>query len=71
MGAYKVLVTFATKKDMDEALRIGLELLLNHFKEVKPWVKEELCQTRRTCMECYGIPPHAWSKENIMKIVEV
>lgn len=35
MRAYKALVTFDSKKSMEEALSTLRELLLNHFKELR------------------------------------
>ena len=71
MGAFKALVTFETKEDREEAMKSGMELLLQHFAEVRCWCEEEWCQTRRTWIECYGIPLHAWSKGNLKKVAEV
>ena len=34
-GAYKALVTFETKEDREEAINSRMELLLNHFAEVR------------------------------------
>ena len=39
VGAFKALITFETKEDMEEAMGSGLDLLLNHFDEVKPWTE--------------------------------
>ena len=72
MEAHKTLVTFDSKESMDEALSTRRELLLtNHFKDVRQWSENEWCQMRRTWIECYGIPAHAWNKESIQKIGEV
>ena len=30
-----------------------------------------ICQTRRVWIECWGLPIHGWSEENISKIGEV
>ena len=70
MGACKTLVTFDLKDSLEEALAIGMDLLLTYFQDVGKWNKYVWCQTRRIWLECYGIPPHAWTKENIMKIGE-
>ena len=32
---------------------------------------EEICQTRRVWIECWGLPIHAWSEINLSKIKEV
>ena len=51
MGAYKTVMTFETKNDMEEAL--ASDYLLNHFEEVRKWSMEECSQTRRVCVECF------------------
>ena len=71
MGAYKALVTFDSRESLEEALATAKDLLLNHFKEVRKWTDEELCQTRKVCLECYGIPPDAWNAEIIKNIGKV
>ena len=38
MGAYKTLITFETKEDMEDAL--GSDFLLNYFKEIRRWSEE-------------------------------
>ena len=71
LGAYKALVTFTTKKDMGEEMTYTKVLLLNYFAEVRPWIEEKWCQIRRTWIECYWVPPYAWSTNNLKKIIEV
>ena len=71
MGTYKALVTLATKEDREEVITSRMDLLLNYFGEVRPWTEEEWCQKRRTWVECYGLPLHTGSGENIKKIDEV
>ena len=51
--AYKILVTFATKEDREEAIGLGRDLLLSYFAEVRLWFENEWCQTMRTWIQCY------------------
>ena len=71
MGSYKVLITFLTEVDMEEVLAIGSTFLGQFFKEVKRWSSDEVCQTRRTWVECIGVPLQAWSQANLKKIGEI
>ena len=41
MGAYKALVTFASKEDREEALNAYMDMLQKYFQEVRPWSKDE------------------------------
>ena len=41
MGPYKVLISFNMKKDMEKALSLGMELLLNFFDKVRRWEEME------------------------------
>ena len=70
MGAYKTLITFLSKVDMEETLKEGGNLLEEYFVEIRMWSAEEIHQTRRVWVECFGIPLQAWSKENLIRIVE-
>ena len=68
MGAYKTLITFETKEDVEDAL--GSDFLLNYFEGIRRCSEDEFCQTRRVWIECFGLPPHAWSASNLRKIGE-
>ncbi|MED6188354.1 hypothetical protein PIB30_085154 [Stylosanthes scabra] len=69
MGSMKMLITFDTKQNMEEALNSCF--LLNQFLEVRRWTKDETNRLRRCWIEVIGVPIHGWSKENMMKIGEV
>ena len=71
MGGYKAIVTFVIVEDKEEAMKSMQDLLLKHFNKVRSWSEEEWCQTHKTWVECYGLTLHAWSNENIKKVVEV
>lgn len=59
MGSYKVLITFQSIKDMEDMLLMDNMVLLNQLEDIRKWTQEEFCRTRRTWVECFGIPPHA------------
>ena len=71
MGAYKALITFASKEDMDDTMKEEGSVLREYFDELRIWTNEEICQTRRVRIECFGMPIHAWSSENLKKIAEL
>lgn len=58
MGAYKALLTFEAKEDIEATMKDGID-----FEEVRPWCEQEWRQIRKTQIECYGVPLHAWLKE--------
>ena len=68
IGAYKTLVTFESKEMMEKCLIEDKHRLIKFCDEVREWSMEEVCQTRRVCVECYGVPLHAWSVENFKRI---
>ena len=70
LGAYKALIVFESKQSMEEQLSKCNQELSKFFEDVRIWCEEEWCQTRRVWIECFGIPIHAWSNENIKKIGE-
>ena len=70
LGAYKVLVTLASKEDKDQILKEEGGPLRDSFVEIRDWTIEETCQTRRVWVECFGIPPHAWTLHNFRNIAE-
>ena len=70
IGLFKSLITFHNKQGMLQALEGEDNILGGIFDEVRPWTSEEVCQTRRVWIECFGIPLHAWSLENLKKIGE-
>ena len=53
---------------MEEILNQRRECILNHFANICSWSKEEACQTRRVSIECFGLPLHAWSFDNLREI---
>ena len=71
MGAYKVLITFPSKEDMEETVKERGNILSEYFEELRVWTEEEVCQTRRLWVECLGMPLQAWSDENLRKIAAV
>lgn len=47
MGAFKALITFEIVEDMEEALAFNMELLHNHFAEIRRWlVKRDVTPER-------------------------
>ena len=40
------------------------------FNEIHPWYCGELLDDRLVWLECYGIPPLLWCKENLKTIGE-
>ena len=69
MGAYKVLITFPSKEDMEETMKERGNLLSEYFDKLRVWSEEEVCQTRTVVwVECLGMPLQAWSAENFRKI---
>lgn len=42
MGAYKTLVTFASKEEMEDILAMGDDVSCDHFDEIWLWSIEEV-----------------------------
>ena len=53
---------------MEEALKEHSNVLCRYFEEVRPWSLEEVCQTWKMWVECFGLPLQAWSLDNLRKI---
>ena len=70
MGAYKALISFSSTEPMKDALENKSNILKEHFEDLKIWSKEDLCQTYRVWVECFDIPPHAWSISTTKKICD-
>lgn len=70
LGAYRALVTFESPGKANEAMSKEREVLGKFFAEFRMWSDEDWSQTRRIWLECYGVPPHAWSYDNIKRIGE-
>ena len=70
MGAYKVLLTFNSIKNKDDFLGRDESTLRGYFAEVRNWTMKEVCQTRCTWVECFGVPIHGWCEENFRRIAE-
>ena len=70
LGAYKTIITFETQQSALEALSKNRGALDKYLDDIRAWSEEEWSQTRRVCIECYRIPSHACSVENISKIGE-
>ena len=69
MEDYKALIMFPTEEDMGGNLT-EMGNLCEYFEEVRPWITEEACHTKRVWMECYDLPIHGWSMDNLRKIAE-
>ena len=70
MSTFIALITFESKEAMEEALHRDLNWLLSFFNEVRPWSFSEGWQPRKVWIECIGLPPFAWSFDNLSKIGE-
>ena len=68
MAPYETLITFYTKEDMEASLTLGADFMMNYFSTVRQWFDDVQCKTRTVWEECFGLPPHAWSKDNLKKI---
>ena len=60
MGKFKFLVTLAPKEDMHETLSVGKDILDFVFDDIRVWTPEELGETRRVWINCYGTPLHGY-----------
>ncbi|MED6208833.1 hypothetical protein PIB30_048864 [Stylosanthes scabra] len=69
MGSMKLLMTFDTVANMEEAEKSCY--LFNHFIEVRRRTTGEVNRVRRKWLEVTGLPAHGWMQENMMKIGEV
>ena len=56
MGSYKTLITFSSKAEMEDVLKERRDVLQRYFEEIRPWTIVEVSQTRRTWVECFGLP---------------
>ena len=70
MGAYKILITFNSERQRDEVLRQDEPILREYGADLRNWTMEEVCQTRRTWVECFGVPLHGWCEDNFRRIAE-
>lgn len=59
LGAYKALITFASREERDKIVKEEGGPLTYFYVEVRAWSIEETCQTRGVWVECFSIPPHA------------
>ena len=71
MGSLTVIICFATKEAMEEALSSGLGLVNDLFSELRPCSKFDWCYSRSVWLERRGLSPSAWSTSNLRKIGEV
>ncbi|KAK7268348.1 hypothetical protein RIF29_21046 [Crotalaria pallida] len=71
LGSFKFIVTFRSYDDREEALKKDYEeAMVNYIRRVRKWTPDVICERRRVWLEIFGIPPHAWNKENFEHITD-
>ncbi|KAK7281928.1 hypothetical protein RIF29_10310 [Crotalaria pallida] len=65
MGSFKFIVTFRSYDDREEALKqVEHGSMMEYIRRIRKWTPDVVCEKRRVWLEIFGIPPHAWNKEN-------
>ena len=65
----KILIVFESMNDAMNAVSIS-STLWNVFDDIRMWSEGEMFDDRIVCIECYGIHPKCWTKENVRRIGE-
>lgn len=71
MGKYKFVLSFELLEEAKRALVEKKFFLGNWFAEARLWEKTDVCHTRRTWIELFGLPPYGWKPENITDIAQI
>ena len=70
IGELKTLITFTQTKEVVLIIKDKSNSFHKYFEEVRTWLNEEVCRTRRTWVKCFGLPLQAWSTDNLRRIGE-
>jgi len=70
LSKFKFILTYHTVEQMEESLK-NHEKLDNWFHNVKKWDIYEVCETRRACIEVFGVPSHGWTLHNFENIASM
>lgn len=70
LSSFKFILTFPTQDRMEEVLSNNEELDL-WFVSVKKWDDYDYWETRRVCIEIFGVPPHGWTWDNFKKVADI
>ena len=68
LGALMALVSFASEDAMNDAMKYGVDPVINFFFEIRLWSEVEWSFSRCVWLECRGLSPLAWSLSNLRRI---
>lgn len=66
LSKFNFILTYDTVEQMQNVLS-NHEELDQWFIDIKRWDRYECCETRRTWIEVFGVPPHGRNWENLKK----
>ena len=69
LSPIKILIVFESKSEAAKAISVNSKLW-NIFDDIRLWSEGDMFDNRLIWIECYGIHPKCWSKENVRRIGE-